>query len=105
MLEITGDEIAQLNDTDLRSLVGLLCEAELASEQVPTAGVTWGGDQNAKDGGIDVRVEVKFIRKDGFVLRANTAFQVKKPDMPRRDIIEEIRPKGVPREVYKELSG
>ncbi|WP_091020035.1 MULTISPECIES: hypothetical protein [Paenibacillus] len=90
MLEITGDEIAQLNDTDLRSLVGLLCEAELASEQVPTAGVTWGGDQNAKD---------------GFVLRANTAFQVKKPDMPCRDIIEEIRPKGVPREVYKELSG
>ncbi len=38
MLEITGDEIAQLNDTDLRSLVGLLCEAELASAQIPP----WG---------------------------------------------------------------
>lgn len=104
MLEITGDEIAQLNDTDLRSLIGLLCEAELASAQIPTAGVTWGGHQNAKDGGIDVRVDAKSLAEnDGFVPRASTAFQVKKPDMPRRDILEEMQPKGELREVIKEL--
>jgi hypothetical protein len=50
MLEITGDEIAQLNDSDLSSLIGILCEADLSSMQLQTAGVTWGGNQNAKDG-------------------------------------------------------
>ncbi|WP_348622665.1 hypothetical protein ABFT51_13895 [Paenibacillus peoriae] len=105
MLEITGDEIAQLNDTDLRSLVGLLCEAELASSQITTAGVTWGGNQNAKDGGIDVRVEVKSIMdNDGFIPRSNTAFQVKKPDMPRSNILDEMRPKGILREVIRDLA-
>ncbi|MFJ2043983.1 hypothetical protein ACIOBL_10280 [Paenibacillus taichungensis] len=105
MLEITGDEISQLNDTDLRSLIGLLCEAELAFAQVSTAGVTWGGNQNAKDGGIDVRVDSESITEnDGFIPRANTAFQVKKPDMPRSDILEEMRPTGELREVIKNLA-
>lgn len=27
MIEITGSDISNLNDTDLRSLIGLLCEA------------------------------------------------------------------------------
>jgi len=29
MFEITREDIAALNDEDLRSLIGLLCEAEL----------------------------------------------------------------------------
>jgi hypothetical protein len=29
MFEVTGDDIAALNDEDLRTLVGRLCEAEL----------------------------------------------------------------------------
>ncbi|WJM05905.1 hypothetical protein Q0F98_39320 [Paenibacillus amylolyticus] len=52
MLEITGDEIAQLNDSDLRSLIGLLCEADLASTQIQTEGIAWRSNQNAKDGGM-----------------------------------------------------
>lgn len=43
MLEITGREIVQLNDADLRTLIGYLCEAELRSFGVLTAGVTMGG--------------------------------------------------------------
>ena len=31
MFDITPDDISQLNDTDLRELVGRLCEAELVS--------------------------------------------------------------------------
>ncbi|MGF9772400.1 hypothetical protein ABEX30_08100 [Priestia aryabhattai] len=104
MIEITGNDIAELSDRDLRSLVGLLCEADLRSSDLPTAGVTWGGHQNAKDGGIDVRVELTTtLHKDSFVPRSKTAFQVKKPDMPRASIISEMRPKGKLRQVIKDL--
>lgn len=104
MIEITGNDIAQLSDGDLRSLIGLLCEAELRASGLPTAGVTWGGHQNAKDGGIDVRVELTTtLHKDSFVPRSKTGFQVKKPDMPRASIISEMRPKGKLRQVIKDL--
>lgn len=95
MLEITGSDISELSDSDLRSLVGLLCEAELHINGLPTAGVTWGGHQNAKDGGIDVRVElVRAIHSDSFIPRTITGFQVKKSDMLPASIINEMKPKG-----------
>ena len=43
MLEITGDDIAALNDEDLRTLIGRLCEAELRARNLTTSAVTWGG--------------------------------------------------------------
>ncbi|MCW8899305.1 MAG: hypothetical protein OQK95_01375, partial [Gammaproteobacteria bacterium] len=105
MLEITGKDINELNDTDLRSLVGLLCEAELSANGLATAGVTWGGHQNAKDGGLDVRVAVSRISyTDGFVPKAATGIQVKKPDMAPAAILNEMRPKGKLREVIKDLA-
>lgn len=57
MLEIRAKEISGLSDEDLWALVGRLCEAELNSRGLPSAGVSWGGDSNASDGGIDVRVD------------------------------------------------
>ncbi|MEK4290420.1 hypothetical protein [Paenibacillus sp. FSL P4-0502] len=105
MLDITGNDITELNDTDLRSLIGLLCEAELHNMGLPIAGVTWGGHQNASDGGIDVRVEVdSALQNDGFIPRSNTGFQVKKPDMPRAAIIDEMRPDNQLRQVIKDLA-
>jgi len=105
MLEITGNDIENLNDSDLRVLIGLLCEAELRGVNLPTAGVTWGGDQNAKDGGIDVRVELKSaLHDDGFIPRSITGFQVKKPDMPRGEIIREMRPDGNLRTVINDIA-
>jgi hypothetical protein len=105
MFAITGKEISELNDSDLRSLVGLLCEAELRANNLPTACVTWGGHQNAKDGGLDVRVELAAaLHPDGFIPRVVTGFQVKKPDMPRSKIIEEMRPDGELRPVISELA-
>src|SRR3984893_2043350 len=96
MFEITRDDIAVLGDEDLRTLIGLLCEAELRRANLPVSAVTWGGDQDAKDGGLDVRVSLPADTKiSGFVPRAATGFQVKKPDMPASEISKEMKPKGV----------
>jgi len=80
MFEITGGDIAALNDEDLRALVGRLCEAELCSRDLSTAAVTWSGNQTAKDGGLDVRVALPagtdidgFIPKSGCRLSGEEA--------------------------------
>jgi hypothetical protein len=105
VLEITGKEISELNDSDLRSLVGLLCECEVTSAGLSTSGVTWGGNQDAKDGGIDVRVAVaRAPRSDGYVPRAKTGFQVKKPKMRRANILSEMCPNGEIRDSIRELA-
>ena len=73
MLEITGDDIADLADDDLRALVARLCEAELRQGDLPAAAVTWGGAQDAPDGGIDVRVALPHgTTIDGFI-KSNAA--------------------------------
>jgi len=105
MFEITDKEISELNDSDLRSLVGLLCEADLRLNNQPTAGVKWGGHQDAKDGGLDVRVEiVNAPDPQGFIPRSVTGYQVKKPDMPRSEIIKEMCPNGDLRSVIRDLA-
>jgi hypothetical protein len=107
MFEITGDDIAALNDEDLRALVGRLCEAELRRRQLSTAAVTWSGNQTAKDGGLDVRVALPARTDiDGFIPKADTGFQVKKQDMPRREVLDEMKPqpKGEIRPVIAELA-
>lgn len=101
MLEITGEDVSNLSEGDLRSLVGLLCEADFPGK----AGITWGGDQKAADGGIDVRVELSgHVDPDGFVPRMCTGFQVKKTDMPRAELLKEMRPQNVLRPVISELA-
>jgi hypothetical protein len=105
MFEIVGDDIAALNDSDLRTLIGLLCEAELRRQNYPTIAATWGGNQNAKDGGLDVRVALESGSKiRGPIPNANTGFQVKKPDMPRGEILKEMKPDGILRPVLLELA-
>ncbi len=104
LLEITGDDIAQLNDADLRALIGMLCECDFRAENLPPAGVTWGGNQDAADGGLDVSVSGDRVPNlSGFIPDCNTGFQVKKPDMPKSAIAKEMRPKGVLRDAIKSL--
>lgn len=106
LFDITSDDISQLNDIDLRELVGRLCEAELASRNISTVAVTWGGNQTAADGGLDVRIAIPSdMPIDGFIPRHSTGFQVKKPDMPRGAILKEMRPNNVLRPVIHELTG
>jgi hypothetical protein len=105
MLEITPDDVALLNDTDLRTLVGLLCESKLRSRGLSPAAVSWGGDQKAADGGLDVRVALAEGETiEGFVPRPQTGFRVKKSPMPRAEILDEMRPKGVLRPILRDLA-
>jgi len=105
MLEIIGEHISELNDSDLRALIGMLCEAELRSQKTPAAGVTWGGHQNTKDGGIDVRVSITTKpKKDCYIPLPDTCFQVKQSGMPASSISKEMCPDGKLRESIQELA-
>jgi len=105
MFEITASDIALLNDEDLRALVGLLCESEVRMRGFSAATVTWGGDQNAVDGGFDVRVALSGDAViGGFVPRPATGLQVKKQNMPRTEILAEMRPHGALRPSIRELA-
>ena len=105
ILEVTSDQIAQLTDTDLRTLVGYLCERELRGHGHCPSAVTWGGHQNASDGGVDVRVALSAgAAISGYVPKAVTAFQVKAQNMPRGKILEEMAPDGVVRPIIIELA-
>ncbi len=104
LLEITGDDIARLDDAELRVLIGLLCEADYRSAELPTIGITWGGHQDASDGGLDVVVRGEAIPPpNSFVPRSITGFQVKKPDMSAAKILKEMQPNGILREEIKAL--
>jgi len=105
MLEITADDIALLNDEDLRSLVGRLCESEMRRRGISPSCVTWGGNQNAKDGGLDVRVALpSHVEPEGFIPRTNTGFQVKAEDTPPAKIRSEMRPNGTLRPATQKLA-
>jgi hypothetical protein len=93
MLEITAEDISQLNDEELRKLVGGLCEAELRLKGLSTSHVRFGGDQNASDGGLDVVVRLPSEHQiDGFIPRNCTGIQVKKSAMPPAAILKEMKP-------------
>lgn len=99
LLEITGDDITLLNDADLRTLIGLLCESDFRLAGLPTSGIIWGGHQDASDDGLDVTVRSNVPPpQNSFVPRKVTGFQVKKPDMTPARIIKEMKPKGKLRE-------
>src|SRR5690606_37561262 len=105
IFEVTDDQIERLNDTDLRTLVGHLCEEEVRKQGHSPAAVTRGGNQTAKDGGIDVRVALASGSQiAGYVPTAATGFQVKAQDMPRQEVLDEMAPKGVLRESIVELA-
>jgi len=102
--DISGTDIAQLSDPKLRELIGLLCEAEFRLRGISTKAILWGGNQDASDGGIDVKVsEQSNGQYDGFVPRGESGFQVKKHKMPKAEIIKEMRPEGALRGSIKDL--
>ncbi len=104
LFEITGDDITRLDDAKLRILIGLLCEADYRLAGLPTKGITWGGHQDARDGGLDVIVRGETPPpQNSFVPKTITGFQVKKPDMTRAKILKEMKPNGILREEIKAL--
>lgn len=82
---------------------------ELHRHGLSPAGVTWGGHQNAPDGGIDVRVALSAtpanaLSDEGFIPRTATGFQVKAQRMPKTAIEQEMRPSGSIRPVIRTLA-
>lgn len=102
---LTASDIQRLNDEQARELVARLCKAELRCKGIGTDQVTWGGDQRAKDGGVDVRVGISTSAGiTGYVPRDTTAYQVKAESFTPAKIPEEMAPKGVLRPAIEELS-
>jgi len=103
--ELEPKDISDLNDGDLRELVGRLCEAELIQYGTHPSCAYWGGAQEAADGGLDVGVKnATSINKSGFIPRKNTGFQVKKHTMGKAACTKEMQDKGDIKPVISELT-
>lgn len=98
-------DIKALNDEQARALIARLCRAEIRKHGGSESAVTWGGDQRAKDGGVDVRVEINPpLGISGYLPNDNTAFQVKAEAFPPSKISGEMAPKGVLRQAIRDLA-
>lgn len=104
MFEITADQIGKLNDTDARTLVGLLAEQEAIRHGSDASTITFGGDQRAEDGGIDVRASLpKSTNPEGYIARRQTGYQVKAEKFGAAQIKSEMRPNNSLRQSIKSL--
>jgi len=105
MFDVTGQDISLLSDEDLRTLVGRLCEAELCRLGLSPLCASWGGNQNAADGGVDVRVTLaESAPPCAAFMRRDVVYQVKAEDMQRGKILAEIKPDGTVRPAIVELA-
>lgn len=104
IFEVTPEHIERLGDADLRTLVGQMAEQEAMDQGFSPAGVTYGGHQNAPDGGIDVRVDLPIGKVSGYIPKTQTGFQVKAEDFARADILKEMRPNGKLRQSIVDLA-
>jgi hypothetical protein len=104
IFQIDKSLIKTVDDETARELVARLCRAEMRAQGLPESSVTWGGDQRAKDGGVDVRVDCHSpLRNPDFVRTAHTVFQVKAEKFPPSKIQEEMVPNGLLRPAIMEL--
>jgi len=104
LFEITPQDIGALDDSDLRELVARLHIASLSVQGHPARHVTWGGDQRARDGGIDVRVDVETaVAASVKFLRGTMGIQVKAMSMPKAKIQDEMCPNGMLRPAIRAL--
>lgn len=105
IFDVTEEDIQGLDDSDSRELVGRLCEAELGRRGLSTVAVTYGGDQRAPDGGVDVKVSLSALQNsEGYIPAASTGYQVKAEKMGRSMIATEMRPGGKLRPAIQELA-
>lgn len=106
IFELTPQDLLQLSDADLREMVRRLCEAELASKNLPTSAVLAGGAQEAADGGLDVVVKLNQpLMSPNFIPRSHTGFQVKKHGMaPKACQNEMLYHSKAPKSVISELA-
>jgi hypothetical protein len=105
IFQVTCTDIQSLDDTLARELVARLCRAEMRTKGLSQVFVTWGGDQRAKDGGVDVRVDIESPAGiGGYIPKDASAFQVKAEKFARAKIPKEMAPKGKLRQAIKDLA-
>ncbi len=105
IFSVSSKDIQRLTDVQARELVARLCKSELRALGISPAGVSWGGDQRAKDGGVDVRVDVSLPHAAGGYIKKDTCvFQVKAEAFSAPKIKREMAPKGILRPAIKELA-
>jgi hypothetical protein len=105
IFEITSSDIQKLSDKQARELIARLCKAELRAKGVGTNAVTWGGDQRAPDGGVDVIVDIKPpVGISGYIPKDVTVYQVKAEKFSPKKIHSEMAPEGALRPAITELS-
>lgn len=104
IFHVTTEDIQSLSDTHARELISRLCRAELRSNGLSEASVTWGGDQRAADGGVDVRVNISSAAEiHGYIPKSSVVFQVKAENFSSAKIFKEMMPKGALRASIQEL--
>ena len=104
ILDIDGNDIERLNPSQLEELVLLLTQVELIAHDLSSGHAYGSGNNNAPDGGVDVRVEIPQNSFDtGYIRRPNTIFQVKSGKLGNRGIKKEMRPKGKLRDTISEV--
>lgn len=92
---VSSEEIQRLNDEQARELVARLVRAEAEKLDAANSSVTWGGDQRAKDGGIDVRFTSSALAANSSYLPKNcVGYQVKAEKFPPSKISGEMAPAG-----------
>lgn len=93
---VNSEEIQRLDDEQARELVARLVRAEAEKLGAVDSSVTWGGDQRAKDGGIDVRFTSSALASTSSHLPADcVGYQVKAEKFPPSKITGEMAPAGV----------
>jgi len=101
---ITKEMVKGLGDETLRELTGKLIEAEASALGIPSSAISLGGNQTARDGGIDAAISWKGGPEPNDRLPRRTSyFQCKATAMPPREIEREFRPKGEARPIFYEL--
>ncbi|MBW4523217.1 MAG: hypothetical protein KME16_26555 [Scytolyngbya sp. HA4215-MV1] len=104
VFELDQSFVKSIDDKTARELVARLCRAELRGQSIPDAAVTWGGDQRAKDGGVDVRVDcLTPLQTTNFIKAEKSLFQVKAEKFPASKISQEMAPRGSIRQSIMEL--
>lgn len=95
LFDIDASDIAALDDTQLRELIRRLCAAELRRHGLPLSALTFGGDQDAPDGGIDGRVTLPDDSPAlDFIPRPKTGFQAKRTNITAGKVANAMRLKG-----------
>lgn len=103
IFKITTRQVQSLSDGQARELIARLCKAEFNENRLPQSVISWGGDQRAKDGGVDVCVDYdQRLSSPDFVLHQKSAFQVKAEKFSAGKIAAEIAPKGMIRPIINE---